>query len=85
MDSGGGISVPVLCTMLLGAFGLQWLAWNSFQKLTEGMEVRNVENMAQEDAFCQEVSAQPQEHGRSSRRIEGKPQLKERGMSGTTC
>jgi hypothetical protein len=52
MDSGGGISVPVLCARLLGAFGLQWLAWNSFQKLTEEMEVRDVENMAQEDVFC---------------------------------
>lgn len=52
VDSGGEISVPVLCARLLGAFGLQWLAWNSFQKLTEEMEVRDIENMAQEDVFC---------------------------------
>ena len=79
VDSGGGVSVPVLCAMLLGAFDLQWLPWNSFQKLTEGMEVCNVKNMVQKDAFCQEMPAQPQEHGKSPL------QFKDRGMSGTTC
>jgi hypothetical protein len=34
--------------MLLGAFGLHWLAWNLFQKLTEGRKVCNVENMVQD-------------------------------------
>jgi NAD dependent epimerase/dehydratase family enzyme len=49
--------------MLLGAFGRQWLSWISFQELTEGMEVCNVKNMVEEEAICQEMPAQPQEHG----------------------
>jgi hypothetical protein len=49
--------------MLLGAFGLHWLAWNLFQKLTEGRKVCNVENMVQDRRKRSEMPAHPQENG----------------------
>jgi hypothetical protein len=63
VDSGArDLSAGALCN----AAGSVWpagLAWNLFQKLTEGRKVCSIKNMVQGETICHEMSAHPQEHG----------------------